>query len=979
MTAEAWLPGETVEEPLQTYSDPALTAFDLDFFDGTQHRRIGLGAGWSVRFESVPPVRGFRWNKGDRSFPGWYYAATTGDHVGYESWLERDWLILLDFTPDVVGIASQPFWLHWREGEEARRHAPDYFVRLADGRARVVDVRAEDQVDERTAEAFAATERACSAVGWEFVHVGVPDPVFMANLRWLARYRHQRCGRERDVAKRLAEVFRQSRPLRAGAEETGNVLRVLPMLFHLLWTGALHADLGGALLGSATVVCMSDGTGDGMTGGLERASRGHGRLLRPRSGTRGEENQMRRPTRPTSIGVGEWVRFGGQMRAVLAVSAQAVTLTDEDGSPRKVALAMLLGDESFEVLSSPVRMPLPPVSLLEALPEYARAKALWWEGHILEVLHGVDPAAGEDAAPRAEYDPARHSLTARERAKAAELTAAGYRVGVGTVGNYRRRYLAEGLLGLVDRRPVRKRPRFGNTDDAVVEAMRQAIKEAEDDSTRTGTYLIWRTGEILKETGKSVELPSQTTLYRLVGKLSQGSLISGTARTRRSRAHGAKAPFGQWTVFAPGEVVQIDSTPLDVLVRLDDGVVGKIELTGMIDVATRTVTAAVLRPTTKAVDASVLLARTLTPELMRPGWVDALRMSRSVLPYRRLLDIDERLEHAAAKPVIVPEMIVCDHGKAFISRNFRASCRFLEIDFQPTHKAAPFQKGHVEKMLDSVGTLFAQFVAGYTGRSTDHRGRNLDKQPLWSLPELQELLDEWLVAQWQNREHDGLRDPLLPGRSFTPNEKYATLVEACGYVPVALSADDYIELLPAAWRAVNDYGIKIKRRTYDGPNLIRRQHSGITEKKGLWEVHHDPYDISRIWVRNHHGDGEWIEATWKHLRHTPVPFGELAWDHAAQSLPEGTEAEIAQAAAALLTRAHAGPPETENGRAKPKPSKHTRRDKRVAARTKASPPLAKPPTAAPDTAPPPPEEEEPLAKVIPLGLFDPLADPWKRR
>ncbi|WP_324608485.1 Mu transposase C-terminal domain-containing protein [Streptomyces sp. NRRL F-2799] len=511
----------------------------------------------------------------------------------------------------------------------------------------------------------------------------------------------------------------------------------------------------------------------------------------------------------------------------------------------------------------------------------------------------------------------------------------------------------------------------------VVEAMRQAIKEGEDNSTRTGTYIIWRTGEILKEAGESVELPSQATLYRLLGKLSQGNPVSATARNRRSRAHGAKAPFGQWTVFAPGEVVQIDSTPLDVLVRLDDGVVGKVELTGMIDVATRTVTAAVLRPSTKAVDASVLLARTVTPELMRTGWVDALRMARSVLPYRRLLDIDERLEHAAAKPVIVPEMIVCDHGKAFISRNFRASCRFLEIDFQPTHKAAPFQKGHVEKMLDSVGTLFAQFVAGYTGRSTDHRGRHLDRQPLWSLPELQELLDEWLVAKWQNREHDGLRDPLHPVRSFTPNEKYAALVEACGYVPVALSAEDYIELLPSAWRAVNDYGIRIKRRTYDGPGLIRRQLSGVTEKKGLWEVHYDPYDVSRIWVRNHHGQGEWIEATWKHLRHTPVPFGELAWDHAARGLPEGTEAEIAQAAAALLARAHAGPQDTEA-----KPKKRTRRDKTVAARTKATPPVPTPPPApnpAPETEPPRAEEEEPLAKVIPLGLFDPLADPWKTR
>ena len=441
--------------------------------------------------------------------------------------------------------------------------------------------------------------------------------------------------------------------------------------------------------------------------------------------------------------------------------------------------------------------------------------------------------------------------------------------------------------------------------------MRQAISEATDASTRTGTFLLWRTEQILKtgEDSGETKLPSRRTLYRLLDKLTTGTHTTGSATTRRSRAHGATAPFGELPAFAPGEVMQIDSTPLDVLVRLDDAVAGKVELTGMVDVATRTVTAAVLRPTTKAVDASVLLARTVTPELMRPGWVDALRMSRSVLPHRRLLSLDQRLEHSAARPVIVPEMIVCDHGKAFMSRNFLASCRFLQIDLQPAHKGSPFEKGHIEKTLASVGTLFAQFLPGYTGNTTDHRGRHLDKQPLWSLLELQELLDEWIVAQWQNRPHDGLRDPATPGRSFTPNEKYAALVEACGYVPVALSGDDYVELLPSLWRAVNDYGIKIKRRTYDSPGLagLRRQHSGVREKKGLWEVHHDPYDVSRIWVRNHHAGSGWIEATWKHLNRVPVPFGDLAWDHAAQGLPEATEAEIADAVAALLAKAHAGP------------------------------------------------------------------------
>jgi putative transposase len=134
-----------------------------------------------------------------------------------------------------------------------------------------------------------------------------------------------------------------------------------------------------------------------------------------------------------------------------------------------------------------------------------------------------------------------------------------------------------------------------------------------------------------------------------------------------------------------------------------------------------------------------------------------------------------------------------------------------------------------------------------------------------------------------------------------------------GYVPVPLSPEDYVELLPAAWRVINSYGVKIGLRTYDSGELnpYRRQHSGIEAKNGRWEVRSDPYDISRIWIRNHHHGG-WLSATWKHLRTAPAPFGEQAWNHARQLLAARgsdptTEAEIAAAATDLLDRAGQGP------------------------------------------------------------------------
>jgi putative transposase len=258
--------------------------------------------------------------------------------------------------------------------------------------------------------------------------------------------------------------------------------------------------------------------------------------------------------------------------------------------------------------------------------------------------------------------------------------------------------------------------------------------------------------------------------------------------------------------------------------------------------------------------------------------------------------------------------------------------------------------------------------------------------------QMQDLLDEWLISVWQNRAHEGLRDPLHPQRAFSPNQKYAALVETAGYVPVPLSGEDHIELLPAIWRAVNAYGIKISHRTYDAAELnpVRQQKSGVTARKGLWEVRHDPYDVSRVFVR---GPGGWVTCPWKYLGRVPFPFGELAWDHvsgrlAGQGRGDATELERAQAVDDLLRRAYHGPPDDPGtgaagtARSRRRPSA---RDRRVAARTRAataagsSAPAGPVPPAtgdAPET--PQPDSGEAIAKVIPLGIFNAHEEAKKR-
>lgn len=206
-----------------------------------------------VRFESAPPVRVTRSFKGQSNFAGLWWMATTRSHVSFESWLKRDHLIVLDFDPSVVGVSSCPFLLRWRTDDGDRHHAPDYFARRADGTAVVIDVRTELREPD---DEFAFIAAAGAQVGWEYRQVSRIDAVLMANLRWLAGYRHPRCGHGVH-ADALREAFAVSRPLADGIAEIGDPLAVRPTLFHLMWSGALLADLRAGVLSHDTVVTIA--------------------------------------------------------------------------------------------------------------------------------------------------------------------------------------------------------------------------------------------------------------------------------------------------------------------------------------------------------------------------------------------------------------------------------------------------------------------------------------------------------------------------------------------------------------------------------------------------------------------------------------------------------------------------------------------------------------------------------------------------
>jgi hypothetical protein len=107
--------------PLATDSvSSGLSGFGVVWNAPDGEARISLAEAANADLEHAQPVRQFASYRGQRHFPGWYWSATTGGHVPYESWLERDHALLLDFDQRVVGLAAH---LSGCNGKRTRRGA----------------------------------------------------------------------------------------------------------------------------------------------------------------------------------------------------------------------------------------------------------------------------------------------------------------------------------------------------------------------------------------------------------------------------------------------------------------------------------------------------------------------------------------------------------------------------------------------------------------------------------------------------------------------------------------------------------------------------------------------------------------------------------------------------------------------------------------------------------------------------------------
>lgn len=510
--------------------------------------------------------------------------------------------------------------------------------------------------------------------------------------------------------------------------------------------------------------------------------------------------------------------------------------------------------------------------------EVQRAETL--ATHLEEMLYGTALPEGQ---LRSEYDPALTTQLERIDLKVSELLQIGIKCSRRTLARWASDYRSAGQAGLSDKRLERKTNPLAGLDERVKATLLAVVAEETDKSTGSVDRLIHtlRIRLLKSYPGEKIQLPSNRTLRRHIDILTSGKYTTGNAANRRTAANAPNRMFNSRPAIAPGHEVQVDSSNFDVMVvtGIDQETgapkVGRAQLVIMLDKATQSIISTSIRlKGVKGVDLAFMLAQCLTPRLMRPeGLVAFNEYELAEMPWAEFLSVEEVARYETTRPFIKPQRIMKDNGADYASAVFESACTRFGIDTTSAAVRTPTDKPNVERAFLTIKTKFAQYLPGFTGGSVDRRGEHPENDELLDVYTLAELFDRWVSIVWQNMKHESLRDPIVPSIVHSPNSMYMAMFPMTGYVPLPLSASDYIALLPTELRTIQKDGIQIDYRRYDAPelHLYRCRKSAEPRSGGKWTVHYNPHDPGAVWIRDPEGTG-FIQCDWMNRDAFARPF-----------------------------------------------------------------------------------------------------------
>lgn len=190
----------------------------------------------------VVPIRRPRSSERQRHIPVSAYSVTMRDHLELESGLEHDLLRSLDRLPEVVALVPQPCQLA-STGSTKVRNTPDLLSLDDTGAVTLWNARPEQRMNEQFRVQVAMVEAACATVGWRHEVFAGLGRTKRLNLLWLHGYRRRPLWYEQVAGEIATAAAREAATLGSLFRLDSGNGEVVAMVWHMVWSGELVADL----------------------------------------------------------------------------------------------------------------------------------------------------------------------------------------------------------------------------------------------------------------------------------------------------------------------------------------------------------------------------------------------------------------------------------------------------------------------------------------------------------------------------------------------------------------------------------------------------------------------------------------------------------------------------------------------------------------------------------------------------------------
>ncbi|NLW90801.1 MAG: transposase [Syntrophomonadaceae bacterium] len=285
----------------------------------------------------------------------------------------------------------------------------------------------------------------------------------------------------------------------------------------------------------------------------------------------------------------------------------------------------------------------------------------------------------------------------------------------------------------------------------------------------------------------------------------------------------------------PLERVEIDSTPLDLLV---------VDLEDRLPIGKPTVTAAIDKYSGYLVGVYV--------GFEPPSYTTVMQCLYSAIrPKDYVARLYPEIENTWDAYGLM-ETLVTDNGKEFVGRDLEMACLQLGISLVQCPIMKPWYKGSIERYFRTMCMQLVHNLPGTTFSNIFEKGEyDPVNTAVISLDQFMRILHIWIIDYYSQNNHRGVKG--IPSKLWEEGIKK----NPPGLPP---NKDELLVLLGRSeYRVIGRKGIEFEGLFYNEKISLPRLRSAAKNRNEKFLIKYDPSDISRVFLYDHLISNKYIE------------------------------------------------------------------------------------------------------------------------